>query len=133
MKAKSKLIETSFLPAALEVLESPPSPIGRSILWVIFGAAVLALLWASFAQLDVVAVAEGRVIPRARLQSVEAAEGGIVRAIHVREGQRVAAGEALIGLDPTFADADSQSAAVEYATSRLARARAQALLSLIHI
>ncbi len=124
-----KRIELAFLPAALEVLETPPSPIGRTILWVIFAAAALALTWASLAQLDVVAVAEGRIIPRARLQSVEAAEAGIVRAIHVREGQRVSAGEPLIGLDPTFADADGESAAIEYATARLARVRTEALLA----
>jgi len=124
-----KLVERDFLPAALEILEAPPSPVGRFILWLIVLAAGAAVLWASLAQIDMVATAEGRVIPRARLQSVEAVEAGVIRAIHVREGERVRAGAALIGLDPTFADADSQSAAVEYATARLARARAEALLA----
>lgn len=124
-----KRIESGFLPAALEILETPPSPVGRSILWLIVAAASVALVWASFSQIDIVASAEGRVIPRARLQSVEAVEAGIIRAIHVREGQLVRAGDPLIGLDPTFADADTQSAAVEYATARLARARSDALLA----
>jgi hemolysin D len=124
-------VEQQFLPAALEILETPPSPIGRWIIWLIVIAASFALLWASLAQVDVVATAEGRVIPRARLQSVEAIEAGVIRAIHVREGERVAAGDPLIGLDPSFADADSQSAAVEYATARLARARAEALLAYV--
>lgn len=122
-------VDTDFLPAALEVLEAPPSPIGRSILWVVILAVVAAITWAFLAQVDVVAVAEGRIIPRARLQSVEAAEAGVVRAIHVREGQRVAAGAPLIALDPTFAGADASSAQTEFATAQLARARAEALLS----
>lgn len=124
-----QLVETDFLPAALEVLETPPSPIGRTILWIILLSALAALAWACLAQVDMVAVAEGRVIPRARLQSVEAAEAGVVRAIHVREGQRVSAGEPLIAFDPTFADADRESAGVEFATALLARARAAVLLA----
>lgn len=122
-------VERDFLPAALEILETPPSAAGRAILWLIVVAALSALLWASVAQIDMVATAEGRVIPRARLQSIEAVEAGVIRGIHVREGERVNAGDPLIGLDPTFADADSQSAAVEYATAQLARARTEALLA----
>ncbi|MBY0565634.1 MAG: HlyD family type I secretion periplasmic adaptor subunit [Hyphomonadaceae bacterium] len=124
-------IDPSFLPAALEVLERPPSPVGRLVIWVIMAAAVFALVWVSLAQIDIVAVAEGRIIPRARLQSVEAAEGGIIRAVLVSEGQRVRAGDALIELDPTMADAEAQSAAVEYATARLAKVRAEALLAYV--
>jgi hemolysin D len=121
--------EPDFLPAALEVLETAPSPMGRAILWLILLAAAAAIAWACLAQLDVVAVSEGRVIPRARLQSVEAAEAGVVRAIHVREGERVRTGDPLIAFDPTFADADRESARVEYATALLARARAEVLIA----
>ncbi|WP_257557044.1 HlyD family type I secretion periplasmic adaptor subunit [Sphingobium sp. CFD-2] len=126
-----RLIETDFLPAALEATETPPSPIGRSIIWTIIAAALLALLWACLSKVDVVAVAEGRVVPRARLQSVEAAEAGVIRAIHVREGQRVRAGQLLIDLDPTFADADAGSARTELATAALTRARSGALLAYV--
>lgn len=126
---RRRRVDTDFLPAALEVLETPPSPVGRSVLWVIILAALSSLLWACLAQVDVVAVAEGRIIPRARLQSAEAAEAGVVREIYVREGQRVAAGEPLVALDPTYAGADASSAKTEYATAVLARARAEALLT----
>ncbi|CAM8670982.1 HlyD family type I secretion periplasmic adaptor subunit [Sphingobium sp. H39-3-25] len=122
-------IETDFLPAALEATETPPSPFGRTILWTIVAAALLALLWACLSMLDVVAVAEGRIVPRARLQSVEAAESGVIRAIHVREGQRVKAGQLLIDLDPTYADADAGSARSELAAATLTRARSGALLA----
>lgn len=122
-------IETDFLPAALEATETPPSPLGRTILWTIVLAALLALLWACLSKLDVVAVAEGRIVPRARLQSVEAAEAGVIRAIHVREGQHVIAGQLLIDLDPTYADADAGSARTELATAALTRARSGALLA----
>ncbi|MEY2756882.1 MAG: hypothetical protein RIR33_660 [Pseudomonadota bacterium] len=125
---RSRAVDTDFLPAALEILETPPSPVGRLIVWIVIAAAVAALLWATFAQLDMVAIAEGRVIPRSRLQSVEAPEAGIIRAIHVTEGQRVDKGQLLLELDPTFADADAASARIELETAELARSRSEALL-----
>lgn len=124
-----KRIETAFLPAALEVVETPPSPVGRAVLWLIVLAVLSALAWAVVSEVDTVAVAEGRVVSRGRLQTVESAEGGVVRALHVREGAHVSAGDPLIELDPTFADADAETARAELAAARLARARAAALLA----
>ncbi len=79
---------TEFLPAALEVVETPPSPIGRMMIWVIVLAAATALAWACLSTVDVVAVAEGRLVSAGRLRSVESAEAGVVRAILVRESHR---------------------------------------------
>lgn len=123
--------EKEFLPAALEISETPPSPIGRMILWTIVAAALVALLWSIFSYVDVVAIAEGRLTPTGRLRSVEAPESGIVRLIAVREGEHVRAGQPLLELDPTIADADADTARVELATARLARARADAVLAFI--
>ncbi len=121
--------ETEFLPAALEVTETPPSPVGRAILWVIITAVLVALIWAFMSHVDTVSVAEGRLVPSGRLRSVEAAEQGVVHAIDVREGEHVTAGQTLIELDPTSANADVASARTELATARLTRARDDALLS----
>ncbi|WP_312407077.1 HlyD family type I secretion periplasmic adaptor subunit, partial [Brevundimonas sp.] len=120
--------EKEFLPAALEISETPPSPIGRAILWTIIAAALIALAWSIFSFVDVVAVGEGRLVPTGRLRSVEAAEAGVIRAIDVREGQHVTAGQPLIELDPTLADADVDTARAELASARLTRARADAIL-----
>ena len=121
-------IDTDFLPAALEVTETPPSPIGRAILWTIIAAAVVALTWAYLAKVDTVAVAEGRLVPEGRLRSVEAAEQGVIRAIRVHEGQHVTAGQTLIELDPTVAEAQASTARTELSTALLTRARDNALL-----
>lgn len=80
--------DKEFLPAALEIAETPPSPVGRAVLWTIIAAALAALLWSILSHVDVVAVGEGRLVPTGRLRTVETAESGIVRAIHVREGQQ---------------------------------------------
>jgi hemolysin D len=129
--ARKPWVETEFLPAALEVTETPPSPAGRAMLWVIVMAAAFALAWSFLSRVDVVATAEGRLVPAGRLQSVEAAESGVVRAIHVREGQRVRAGQLLLELDPTYADADAGTARSEFSTATLTQARAAALLSYV--
>lgn len=120
--------DTDFLPAALEVTETPPSPIGRAILWTIIAAAVAALVWACLAHVDTVAVAEGRLVPEGRLRSVEAAEQGVIRALLVHEGEHVTAGQTLIELDPTVAEAQADSARTELSTAMLTRARDNAIL-----
>ena len=125
---KREWIDTEFLPAALEVTETPPSPIGRAILWTIIVAAISAIVWACLAHVDTVAVAEGRLVPEGRLRSVEAAEQGVIRAIHVREGQHVTKGQVLIELDPTVAEAEADTARTELSTAMLTRARDNALL-----
>ena len=118
-----------FLPAALEVAESPPSPLGRWMLWIIALIVLIALLWATFSHVETVSIAEGRLVPSGRLRTVEAAQQGVIRAIKVHEGEHVAAGQDLIELDPTVANAEADSARVDFATASLTRARDNALLS----
>lgn len=119
---------TAFLPAALEVLETPPNPLGRMILWVIMGFLSLALLWACFGQIDVVAVAQGRVLPEGNIKTVQAPDQGVVRAIHVRDGQRVNEGDPLIDMDPTVSEAEVEQAREALQVAQIDRARAQGLL-----
>src|SRR5258708_25332949 len=93
--------ELAFLPAALEVIDTPPSPIGRAMALGIVLVFCAATAWAWFGTVDIVAVAPGKIIPSDRTKLVQPLEAGVVRAIHVRDGQRVQAGEVLIELDPT--------------------------------
>ncbi|WP_445376515.1 HlyD family type I secretion periplasmic adaptor subunit [Niveispirillum fermenti] len=98
-------------------------------MWLIILAAAGAIAWAFLSEVEMVAVAEGRIIPTARLQAVEAAEAGIVRAILVTEGQRVARGQPLVRLDATLSDADEAAARADLSAALLQRARAVALLA----
>src|SRR5215468_9184157 len=91
----------AFLPAALEIIETPPSPIGRAIGLTIAALACLALAWAAIGRIDIVASAPGRIVVGGRTKVVQPFETGVVRAIHVQDGQAVRAGEVLIELDPT--------------------------------
>src|SRR3977135_1611010 len=95
-----------FLPAALEIVEAPPSPIGRAIGLTLIALFCLALAWAVFGHIDIVASATGKGIPSGRTKVVQPFETGVVRAIHVRDGQSVKAGDVLIELDPTMTGAE---------------------------
>jgi hemolysin D len=117
-----------FLPAALEVLEKPPSPIGRLLIWGMMAFIAAAILWAAVGRLDVVASAPGKIIPADRVKLLQAADGGVVRAIHVRDGEMVRAGQILMELDPTQSGADAAQAQSALQTARVDKARAEALL-----
>jgi len=101
IKIKRKSDELEFLPAALEILETPASPAGRTLMVLIVSIFFLALVWGYFGQINTVAVARGKIIPGGRVKRIQALETGLVRAIHVQEGDHVIAGDILIELDPT--------------------------------
>jgi membrane fusion protein, hemolysin D len=123
-----RLQETDFLPGALEVLETPPNPLGRAILWALLAFLMIAIAWTTFGEIDVVASAQGKVIPRGRVKIVQAADAGVVRAINVVDGSGVRAGEPLIVLDPTASEADVAQARESLSVAAVDRARAQALV-----
>jgi hemolysin D len=75
--------ELAFLPAALEIVETPPSPVGRTIAFSIAALFCLALAWAFFGRVDIVASATGKIIPTGHTKVIQPFETGVVRAIHV--------------------------------------------------
>jgi hemolysin D len=123
--------ELQFLPAAQSLQETPLSPAPHVAIGLLLGFAALALLWAVFGRLDIVAVAPGRVVPAEGSKTVQPLEAGTVRAIRVAEGQMVRAGDVLIELDPTVTQADLQRSEGELAAARLQIARGQALLDAV--
>lgn len=98
--------EREFLPAALEIVETPPSPIGRIGAYSIVGVFAFALLWASIGRVDIVATSKGKIIPTGYTKIVQPFEIGVVRAILVHDGQTVKAGDVLVELDPTMNQAE---------------------------
>ena len=116
--------EREFLPAALEVLETPASPAGRTAALLICSLFCLAVAWSWFGRIDTVAVAQGRIVPGGRVKLIQPLEAGVVRAIHVREGQRVRAGDPLVDLDPTESEVDLDQIRRVLEESRMAYALA---------
>jgi hemolysin D len=121
--------ELQFLPAALALQETPPSPAPRVMLWAIVSFATIAVIWASVGRIDIVATAQGKVIPDAGSKVIQPIETAAVQAIHVREGQTVRAGDPLIDLDATVAMADRTRISTQIVDLQLLVGRARAMLA----
>ena len=101
--------DREFLPAAIEILETPASPLTAALTMTICGFAVVALVWAYFGRLDVHAVAPGKIEAAGYAKVIEPLDPGRIAAIHVEAGHAVKAGDLLLELDPTDARADAQA------------------------
>ena len=121
--------ERAFLPAVLEITETPPSPTARILTWSLVGFFVIGLVWSWVGHVNEVAVAEGRTVASGRSKVVQPAEAGVVTAIHVRDGQAVREGDPLIELDSTITGADRERLRADWFAARLAMARLTALLA----
>lgn len=121
--------ELAFLPAALGIVETPPSPIGRMMGGIIIAVFCIALAWASLGQVDIVATASGKIVPSGRTKMIQPFETGVVRAIRVRDGQTVKAGDVLIELDPTMTEAELAHAESDRLAASLDIARLRAMLA----
>jgi len=121
--------ELAFLPAALEITDTPPSPIGRAIVWSVIGVFSLALLWACFGEVDIVVTGLGKIIPSGRTKTIQPFETGVVRAIYVRDGQKVGAGDPLVDLDPTINAAEENHFKADLLAAELDMARLKAELA----
>ncbi|BAO29609.1 HlyD family type I secretion periplasmic adaptor subunit [Sulfuritalea hydrogenivorans] len=121
--------EAQFLPAALELQETPVSAAPRIVAWLLMSFALIAVLWAIFGQIDVVATAQGKIVPNEGSKLIQPIETAAVKAIHVVDGQAVKAGQVLVELDATMARADSTRTANDLTTAKLQAARARGLLA----
>ena len=122
-------MELAFLPAALEIVETPPSPIGRSIGAAIILLVCVALVWAWWGTIDIVASATGKVMPGGRVKVIQPFETGVVRSIQVQDGQKVNAGDILVELDPTANEAERDHLRSDLLAEQLNIARLRAALS----
>ena len=121
--------ELAFLPAALEIVETPPSPIGRAIGATIILLFCAALAWAWWGTIDIVASATGKILPSGRTKVIQPFETGVVRSIRVQDGQAVKAGDVLIELDPTVNAAERDHLRNDLLAEQLNIARLRAALA----
>lgn len=120
--------DLAFLPAALEVLETPPNPLGRATLLALCAATLAGVAWSWFGHVDIVAVASGKLVSRERTQVVQPLETATVSAVLVHPGQTVAAGQPLIELDETGPIAERDRARADLVSAELDTVRLQAYL-----
>jgi len=103
--------DNEFLPAAIEILETPPSPVQISLLVTICAAATMALAWSFVGHIDVVAIAQGKIQPTGRVKLVQALESGKVRKVFVANGAQAEEGQVVVALDDSEAHAEEISLA----------------------
>jgi hemolysin D len=118
-----------FSPPLLRLQESMPNPLGRKVLWTLLVLLCALAVWAVFGRLDIVAVAEGKLVPQSYVKIVQPAESGIVKEILVREGDSVRAGQVLMRMDTLITDADGKSIEADFQRMRLTLRRVEAQLA----
>jgi len=122
--------DREFLPAALELVETPPSPVSIAAIYLICALVVSALTWSYFGKLDIHAVAQGRIQPSGRSKVIQPLEPGKIVVIRVENGSKVAAGDVLLELDPTETGADRESQKTDLEAVRAEAARRRAAIAL---
>jgi hemolysin D len=120
--------EAEFLPAALALQETPVSPAPRVAMWLLIAFAFIAVMWSVFGHVDVVATAQGKIVPNEMVKTIQPMETAVVKAIHVRDGQTVKAGDVLVDLDATATGADTIRLENDFVVAKLQSARADAFL-----
>lgn len=117
-----------FAPPMLALRDAPPNPLGRKVLWTIMILIASLIVWALIGRLDIVAVAEGKLVPQSYLKIVQPPEAGIVKEILVKEGETVTAGQVLMRMDAMVTEADGRAMDAEHARKSLALRRIDAEL-----
>jgi HlyD family secretion protein len=118
-----------FSPPLLRIRDKPAPPLAGWMLRLLIALLVCVLAWAVLGRLDIVAVADGKLVPSSYLKIVQPPEQGIVKDILVKEGEKVAAGQVLIRMDSVMAGADAKAIRAEHDNKRLALRRIDAQLS----
>ena len=127
--AKREPLERQFLPAALEIIETPAPALAHALTWTIVTIVALTLAWGWFGHVDLVATAQGKIIAADRAKVIQPAETAVVKRLLVRDGQQVKAGEPLIELEAaaTATAAETERLRDALSAARLESARYDAL------
>ena len=120
---------SDFAPGLLAIQESPPARLPRTVLLLVVALFGILFLWASFATLDIIASAEGRLVPQTYVKIVQPADAGIIHELLVREGDSVRDGQVLVRMDANITEADVQALQNEIALKNLQLRRIDAELA----
>jgi hemolysin D len=124
--------EAAFLPAALSLQDTPVHPAPRRLAYALIALFFIALTWTIFGQVDIVAVAPGKIIVSERTKVIQPLEVSVVKRVLVRDGDHVEAGQPLVELDPTSANADKTSIDEQLKSMQSEVLRTRALLQALN-
>jgi len=118
-----------FAPGLLSIQESPPARLPRAVMYTVGVLFVILLLWAIFGKLDIIASAEGRLVPETYIKIVQPSDAGIVQEILVKEGEQVKQGQVMMRMDTQLAEADAKTIGNDLALRSLQLRRIDAELA----
>ena len=125
--------EAAFLPAALSLQDTPAHPAPRRVAIAICALFIVAVVWSIMGELDIVAIAPGRIVISDRSKTLQPLDAGVVRRVLVKDGDRVQAGQVLVELDATNASADSASIREQLRAAHSESQRTQALMEAMRL
>ncbi len=111
------------------IQDEAPSETRRAVLWAVSILVLALIVWAAFGQLDIIAAAEGKLVPQTLVKIVQPAEAGVLKQLLVNEGDAVKAGQVLVRLDTTLASADKASVNSDLASQQMQARRITAELT----
>lgn len=123
--------EAEFLPAALSLQAQAVSPTGRWVARILIALVVVLVLWATLGQIDITVNASGKILPSGYIKTIASVEVASVRALYVKEGQSVRAGDILVELDTRASDSERDKAQANRRTALLQALRSRALIAAI--
>jgi len=123
--------ENEFQPAALALRDTPMHPAPRVAMVVIAALLTMAVAWACFGKIDIVATAKGKIVPTGEVKTIQSQDTAVVTAIHVVDGQQVKRGQPLLDLDATDAQTNAAHAQSDLSATRIEAMRGRAMLEAI--
>ncbi|QLB12962.1 hemolysin D [Bisgaardia hudsonensis] len=125
--------ENAFLPAHLELIDTPVSVLPRWVGRLIILFLLLAILWAWFGKVDIVVVAPGEITPSGRSKIIQPIETAVVKKVYVSNGEEVKKGQLLMELVALGAESDYSKSEEVLKAAKLSQLRQRALLNAIDI
>lgn len=118
--------DAAFMNDVQESLLAQTTPGSRLVLYMVLAVLTSGLVWAHFARVEEITQGEAKIISKSREQVIQSLEGGILAEMSVREGDVVAAGQMLLKIDPTRANASYREALSKVISLKAAIARLRA-------
>ncbi|OQP25249.1 hemolysin D, partial [Morganella morganii] len=119
--------ESEFLPAHLELIETPVSKRPRLVAYFIMAFLSIAIILSILGKVEIVATANGKLTLSGRSKEIKPIENSIVKKIMVSEGDFVKKGDVLLELTALGAEADTLKAQSSLLQAKLEQFRYQTL------
>ncbi len=124
-----KNVELEFLPEHLEILKRPPATVARFFVFSIIFLVLLTLTWSILGKIEVIASAEGKLILSQGSKTIQAPSLAEVKAINVKDGEKVIKNQVLIELNPTISAVEKKRLQDQILAKKLEISRVKALLT----